>query len=69
MSTLSPHVKKCPRGHPVDGPRCFCCEQEDAAQEKKDDELLASLARLAKRGTLAPFISEILARDNSRESK
>ena len=62
---FNPLVKHCPRGHPVDGDTCGYCDAEDKVRDAQDDRLLEQLARLAKRGTLAPFIKEILARDRS----
>ncbi len=55
-SMLGPNVKKCPRGHPVDGPRCFYCEQEDREQAATDEKLLEALKRLSKAGKLAEVI-------------
>ncbi len=61
-SMLGPNVKKCPRGHPVDGPRCFYCEQEDAAQAQADEKLLEALKRLAKAGKFSALLAEELAK-------
>jgi hypothetical protein len=58
MSTF-PYVRKCPRGHPIDGDRCGYCEQEDAEQAKQDEKLLQALTRLAKAGKLGALFSNI----------
>lgn len=54
-SMYRPHQaqpQRCPRGHPIDGPACYLCRQEDEAQERADDKLLAALGRLVRRGKL-----------------
>ena len=52
-----PYVKKCPRGHPIDndGP-CGYCRQEDEAQTREDDKLLAKLKRLQQRGKIKDVV-------------
>ena len=52
-----PFIKRCPRGHPVDGPACDYCAQEDKEQQEKDDKLCEALMRLAARGKLGPVIA------------
>lgn len=52
MSSFHLYMKKCPRGHPVDGPVCGYCEQEKKDQDEKDDKLLAQLERLQRRGKI-----------------
>ena len=58
MSTAYTHYSgpRCPKGHPVDSPRCFLCEQEAREQERRDDEQLAALRRLVARGKLSKEI-------------
>ncbi len=46
------HAKRCDRGHPIDDLPCQMCVQEDAAQEKADDKVLAALKRLKAAGKL-----------------
>lgn len=53
-----PNVKKCERGHPIDSPRCFLCEQEDRDQAAADEKVLATLKRLAAAGKLKGLIGE-----------
>ncbi len=49
-------TNRCERGHPLDGPVCFMCKQEDAEQIERDDKVLAALVRLVKRGKLSKEI-------------
>lgn len=58
---VSPYVKKCERGHPVDSTlRCMYCEQEDEQQAKQDAKLFQALERLAKSGQLGPLLAAVL---------
>jgi hypothetical protein len=46
------HVKRCDRNHPIDDLPCQMCVQEDEAQVKADDKILAALKRLKAAGKL-----------------
>ncbi len=63
MKTYPAGARKCDRSHPIDGPRCLMCEQEDRDQEERDDKLLAALQRIAKRrpGDVRALLEEVLS--------
>ncbi len=52
--------KRCIRGHPIDGPHCMLCDQEDRDQASKDEALLEALRRLHAAGKLRPLLEEAL---------